>query len=87
MQETDSGAPGRVEVVVVVDDSHLSEIKRLADVLAEMGMVVEHRLDAVGVISGLIEKEKVGNLEEVEGVSGVEVAKQFQLPSPDSPVQ
>jgi hypothetical protein len=77
----------RVEVLVSVDDKHIGEIKRIADDLARLGMDVDRLLGAIGVISGRVEKTKLRNLEGVPGVAEVEIAEQFQLPPPDSPIQ
>ena len=77
----------RLEIVVSVDDAHLGTIQQVVEALSELGMTVERRLDSIGVIGGVVDPRMVPAIEKVKGVDGVEFAREFQLPRPDSPVQ
>jgi hypothetical protein len=81
-------ATAPVEVTVLVDDAHLEAIDDVAAALARAGLRDGHTLEVTGVISGSLNDPRlVDALEQVEGVASVEVARRFQLPPPDEPVQ
>lgn len=63
------------EVVVTIDDAGMSRIDEIADELAELGMTVEQRLGAVGVITGQIKESSIDSLRQVKGVVSVELSK------------
>lgn len=76
-----------MEVVVSVDDAHLPA---LADVVAELesaGMVVDQTMAVLGTVAGRVPQARLDDLGHVEGVAGIEPARRYQLPPPDSDVQ
>jgi hypothetical protein len=79
---------GPVEVTVLVEDDHLETIDDVVAALARAGLEVSHTLGPAGVITGSVsDPVLVEALKRIEGVASVEVARAFQLPTPDEPVQ
>jgi hypothetical protein len=75
------------KVNVSVDQSKLD---RFADVVAEIrraGMKVEQELDAIGVVTGSIDSDKIDQLRKVAGVAAVEPEHTFQIPDRRSRIQ
>lgn len=54
--------------------------------LADAGLDVDERLDAIGVVTGWADDEAVERLRSIDGVT-VEPETDVQLPPPDAPVQ
>jgi hypothetical protein len=78
--------PELVEVAVSVDASP----DRMAAVIEELrdaGLQVLTVMEAIGAVSGWIERSKVADLSVVEGVSAVEVSRDYEIPPPDSDIQ
>jgi len=44
-------------------------------------------MDDLGVVSGSVAPEKIGQLAAVSGVASVEASREVSIPPPDSPVQ
>ncbi len=78
--------PERRNVVVAVDDAHMSSIHEVAERLRSAGLDVTEVMEAIGLIAGT-SAEPLSTLQEVPGVASVEEPPSFQLPPPDSPVQ
>lgn len=76
-----------VEVIVSIDDLHMGHLEQIASELRQLGMTVRHRMDSVGVISGVVDAAALSAIEAIDGVEEVELSRAVQLPSPDSPVQ
>jgi hypothetical protein len=77
----------RVPVVVSVADDRLDRIPELLEALVAGGLVVDHVLDAVGVITGSIEPTAIEALAALPGVASVERQRTVRIPPPDSDVQ
>ena len=54
--------------------------------LAETGLVVDERLEAVGIVSGWADDDTIERLRAIEGVT-VEFERAVQIAPPDAPVQ
>ena len=79
---------GGAEVSVLVDDEHLATIDEVASALSRAGLRVGQTLRSTGVVTGSVAaKALIDDLREVDGVVGVEVTREIQLPPPDAPVQ
>lgn len=74
-------------VTVVVDDAQLDRIDELADRLRDAGMQVEQVLGDIGVITGVLPRERRAEVSAVVGVAGVEEERSLSLPPPDADVQ
>jgi hypothetical protein len=75
------------DVSVSVDNDHLDKIDEVAAELRSKGMQVDQVLSEVGVISGSVPDDLRQALETGSGVEGVEEAKSFQIPPPESDIQ
>ncbi|MBD2665494.1 keto-hydroxyglutarate-aldolase/keto-deoxy-phosphogluconate aldolase [Richelia sinica FACHB-800] len=76
-----------VNLSIAVDENYLNQIQEVAQNLQSAGMNVEQMLDNLGIITGSCDSEKVESLSQVEGVSHVELSREYQLPSPESDLQ
>jgi hypothetical protein len=77
----------RKPIIVTVADDALKNIDELAAKLVAKGMKVDNVLPILGIISGSCASIKMGELENVEGVTSVEEEASAELPPPDSPLQ
>ena len=77
-----------VEVCVLVTGAHLAAIEAVAADLERTGLRVSDVMGTVGVITGITDDtSRFAAFEALDGVESVEVARTFQLPPPDSPIQ
>ena len=67
-------------IIVTVADDALENIHELANKLAAKGMQVDRVLPITGVISGSCPSGKVGELENIDGVTSVEEEASAELP-------
>jgi hypothetical protein len=81
------GVPDKVDLVISVDDEHMSRFSEVVKRCEAVGMDVDQQMEEIGVVTGSIEPEKVNPLSDVEGVSHVEQSRTFQIAPPDSDVQ
>jgi hypothetical protein len=79
--------PDVVEVAITVDDASGDRMAAVVQELREAGLEVLNVMDAIGAVSGLIERSRVPDLSLVEGVSGVEVSRDYEIPPPDDEIQ
>lgn len=77
----------RKPIIVTVADDALKNIHELADRLAAKGMKVDRVLPITGIISGSCPSTKMGDLENVDGVTSVEEETSAEIPPPDSSLQ
>jgi hypothetical protein len=73
-----------IKVSVSIEDDFLEQIARITKDLEEIGMIVEQTLSSIGIISGSIDSELIGQCSHIEGIKYVEPEKSYQLPPPDS---
>jgi hypothetical protein len=57
-----------VGVLVSVDDQHMNQLPEVSRQLQAKGMQVRQLLDRVGIITGLIDSDKLDSLHTVKGV-------------------
>ena len=77
----------KVSVTISVADDYLDQFDAVVKRSEAAGLQVEQQLETLGIISGLIDPEKVADLYRAAGVSDVEESREYQLPPPDSPIQ
>lgn len=74
-----------IEVAVTLKPG--AKIDTVAATLAQAGLVIEHRLDAIGSITGRAAPELITQLRAVAGVEDVSEIVPIQIAPPDSPIQ
>jgi len=89
-EETGGGASanGPRQVVFTVETTYQSHIAEVCDGLTRQGVVIEHVMTELGMITGTApDAEHLRAARSVEGVASIDQANQHHLPPPDSPVQ
>ena len=79
-------ATDQVNLIIAVDEAK-DRLSEVAERLRALGMKIEGELEALGTITGTIEKNKVELVSKVKGVSHVETSRDYQLAPPDADVQ
>ena len=74
----------KVRMLISVRDSHLDMIDDIAHAAERAGMEVDATMPNIGVVSGLIETDRIDALRAIEGVQDVEQDRKFSLPSGNS---
>jgi len=74
----------KVRMLISVRDSHLGSLDEIAKAAEQAGMEVDARMTNIGVVSGLIERDRIDNLRAIDGVQDVEEDKKFDLPRGDT---
>ena len=77
----------KVKLSVSVDDAHLGRFAEVVGSCERAGLEVEEAMDAIGVITGAIDADKVDGLRRVPGVADVEEERRYRIAPPDSDVQ
>jgi hypothetical protein len=77
----------KLRVTLSVNDSHLKQLRKVAQAAKKAGMKLEQQLDTLGVLTGVIDADKVEHLRRIEGVSSVEQEREVRVPTPGSPLQ
>ncbi len=87
MSDPPQGSPGesRAEVTVLLEDG--GDVPAVLERLRAAGLSVGETLEASGVVTGSAPASATDALRAVDGVAKVEVARDFQLPPSDSPIQ
>ena len=76
-----------VEVVVTVDEKHLSRLSAIASQLESVGLMNAQIMAGIGVITGQATKDSMSDLKGIEGILTVEQSGQVQIAPPDSSIQ
>jgi hypothetical protein len=72
------------QVVISVTDDQVSDMGSVVEALRQAGLRVNEVLDSVGVVTGTVDGDALGDLSTVPGVAEVERSREVQLP-PDEP--
>jgi hypothetical protein len=80
-----AASPAR-DVVVVVGESDIPQIHKVATQLRSRGLKVDSILESTGMITGTTAKQPAA-LSRVKGVTAVEATPAIQLPPPGSDIQ
>lgn len=67
-------------VMVSIDDDSMTDLPRLVADLRQAGLQVDEVLDALGTVTGSIDRESVESLLAVPGVAHVEWQRDIHLP-------
>jgi cell division protein ZapA (FtsZ GTPase activity inhibitor) len=67
-------------MLISVRESHLGSLDDIAKAAEQAGMDVDTKMAEIGVVSGLIDADRIDRLRAIEGVQDVEVDKKFTLP-------
>ena len=77
------------DLLIAIDDAHLSRMGEVVERLREAGMNVDAADKTLGTVTGSIDDSRVAveALQAVDGVGVVEEQATYELPPPDSPMQ
>ena len=64
-----------------------ADMNQVAQQAAAVGFVLEHRLEAVGVMVGQAPSEALDKLRAIRGIVSIESSGDVKIPPPGSPVQ
>ena len=70
----------KVRMLISVRESHLGALDDIARAAERAGMEVDAKLKDIGVVSGLIEADRIDDLRAIEGVAEVAQDKKYTLP-------
>ena len=76
-----------ISLLISVDDRHKDRLSEVIENCEKLGLKVEQRLDAIGVVTGSIDSANVDAIKQVEGVSSVEPSREIKIAPPDSKLQ
>ncbi len=76
-----------ISLLISVDDQHKDCFSEVIENCRKLGLNVEQRMDAIGVITGSIDPAHVDALKQVEGVSSVEPSREIRIAPPESDLQ
>ena len=74
-------------VLISIDDQHLTSMPSVVEQLESVGLQVHRALEMVGTVTGEIEPSRIPAVEQIEGVASVEAEREVQIAPPHSPVQ
>ena len=76
-----------IELIVTVDESHLSRMQEIAETLRAKGLKDIRTLPGIGAITGRGRSDLVSALRRVSGVAAAEIAGTVQIAPPESDIQ
>jgi hypothetical protein len=76
-----------MEVIVTLDEDHLSQITEVAEQLNAMGLRNINTLGSIGAISGRISSGLLDKLQGIPGVSAIEPSGSVHIAPPESDIQ
>ncbi|CAN5579992.1 hypothetical protein BH23ACT6_BH23ACT6_06440 [soil metagenome] len=75
-------------IIVSIDVQHLQHITEVRDGLVSRGVVIEHVMAELGMITATVPDDAhVAAAQQVDGVESVEQDRSYRVPPPDAPVQ
>jgi hypothetical protein len=77
----------KVSVLVSVADSHLSRMEEVVAACRAAGLEMEHALDQIGTITGVVDPGRIADLLRIPGVAAVERAGGYDIGPPGSDLQ
>jgi hypothetical protein len=79
--------PGHWYLTAAVTHDHVERFAEVAERLRAAGLRVTAEQPHLGTFTGRIHPSRLGELQALAGVEGVEPAGTFQLPPPESDIQ
>jgi len=76
-----------IELIVTVDESHLSRLQEIAESLRAQGLKDIQTLAGIGAITGRGRPDSISALRRVSGVAAAEIAGTVQIAPPESDIQ
>jgi hypothetical protein len=76
-----------VAVSVSVDDEYLDRFDDVVARCKKAGLKVDQRLDAIGILTGTIDSERLDALRRLAGVASVEGERHISIAPPESDIQ
>jgi hypothetical protein len=76
-----------IGLLISVDDRHKDRLSEVVEHCEKLGLKVEQRLDAIGVVTGSIDSANVDAIRQIEGVSSVEPSREIRIAPPGSKLQ
>jgi hypothetical protein len=70
----------KIRMLLSVRDTHLESLDEIADAAERAGMQVDARMKDLGVVSGLIDADRIEALRNIDGVEDVVEDRKFSLP-------
>ena len=80
-------ATNTIEVTVSIAQAYLDKFAQVAQACTKAGLRITQKLEAIGILSGMINSTKLQALEQVEGVAAVEGTRSYQVAPPSSKIQ
>ena len=77
----------RVNITLSIPDEHLPNYRELVKQLKQAGLQVDQEMEALGIVTGSVDAEKIDHLKRIKGIGNIEQSREYQLPPPDSDVQ
>lgn len=77
----------KLNISVTVVDDQLSRLSEIASACEKAGMTVTGTLDAIGVLTGTIDADKLDVLRRVPGIGQVEQSREIYVAPPEHDVQ
>lgn len=74
----------KLSLLVSVSEEYLDQMPAIVKKLQAIGMTNIESMDAVGIITGLLEENKKADVHCIEGVAQVELSEERQVPPTDS---
>lgn len=74
----------KVRMLLSVREADHGALDRVAAAAELAGMAVDARMTEIGVVSGLIDDDKVDLLRKIDGVEDVQPDRTYSLPSEES---
>ena len=75
------------EVIVTLNEDHLSRIKEVAEQLSAMGLRDINTLESIGVITGRVSSDLLDKLQGIPGVCAIESSGSVRIAPPESDIQ
>lgn len=79
--------PSEIEVIVTLDESHVSQSVEVAKQLAAKGFRGIETLESIGVITGKCAPDLLNELRAISGIATVEPSGSVQIAPPESDIQ
>jgi len=76
-----------MEVIVTLDEDHLSHIEEIAKQLSAMGLRAVNTLGSIGAVTGRASPSLLVKLHGIRGVAAIEPSGSVQVAPPESDIQ